>query len=219
MSIKIYILLVGSILSTASFAQKVNTPLREGNKLYKEKSFEKSAAEYNKALGLAPNNPLANYNMGNAQFRMNKFEEAAKLYDNTIANSKEKAERQKAYYNKGVSFSKQKKLEESIEAYKNALKLDPKDQQARENLQKALLEKKQQDQQQQKEEQEKKEKEKKNPKQQKPQDQQQQPKEQQSKLNKQQVEQLLKALEQKEKDVQKKLQPNSSSPNKPDKDW
>ena len=46
----------------------------------------------------------------------------------------------KAYYNKGVVLSRSKKLEESIEAYKNALRQNPDDKEARENLQKALLE-------------------------------------------------------------------------------
>ena len=37
-------------------------------------------------------------------------------------------------------LSQQKNLEESIEAYKNALRNNPDDKEARENLQKALLE-------------------------------------------------------------------------------
>ena len=46
----------------------------------------------------------------------------------------------KSYYNKGAILSSQKKLEESIEAYKNAFRQNPDDKEARENLQKALLE-------------------------------------------------------------------------------
>ena len=42
--------------------------------------------------------------------------------------------------NQGVALMKQKKLEESINAWKNALKLDPNDLDARDNLQKALQE-------------------------------------------------------------------------------
>ena len=50
--------------------------------------------------------------------------------------------RQSAYYNKGVAMIRQKKIEESIDAWKNALRLNPADSDARENLVKALLEKK-----------------------------------------------------------------------------
>lgn len=233
---RIYISFLSCFLFIAAFAQKEKKAVVEGNQLYKEKKFDLSAEAYSKALSIAPNSPLANYNMGNNLFRLNKQDEAVKLYDNAIANSTKKPDREKAFYNKGVSFSKQKKLEESIEAYKNALKLDPNDAAARENLQKALLEKKKQDQQNQQNNKDKKDKDKKDKqnkdknKDQKDQDkkdqqnkdkqdQQQQQKKQQSKLDKQQVEQLLKALEQKEKDVQKKMQQGSASPDRPDKDW
>ena len=89
----------------------------------------------------------------------------------------------------------EKKLEESIEAYKKALRLNTADNEARENLQKALLElKKQQQPPRKKEEQKKKKEEEK--KQQKP----------QSKLSKKEVEKQLQLLQQKEKEVKERMQ-------------
>ena len=119
--------------------------------------------------------------------------------------------RQKTFYNQGVAFSKQNKLEESIEAYKNAVLLDPADEDARVNLQKALMElkKKQPRQQQKKEDQNKKQN--KNNKQQK------QPP--QSNLTRKQVEQLLKALEQREQQVQQRMQQRNRTAGKEEKDW
>jgi tetratricopeptide (TPR) repeat protein len=126
--------------------------------------------------------------------------------------------RQTAYYNKGVAEIRQKKLEESIEAWKNALRLNPADSDARENLVKALLEKKKQDQQQNKKDQ--KDKKPKEDKQKQDQQKDNQPKPQQSKLTKQQVEQYLRSLEQREKDVQDKMNQNKNhSLSQPDKDW
>ncbi len=130
---------------------------------------------------------------------------------------------EQSLYNKGVALAKQKKLQESIDSWKAALKLDAADSAARENLEKALMEQKQQQQQQnqQKKNQDQK-KEQKDKKEQKKQDQQeqQQPKPQPSRLNKQQVEQLLKALQQRETDLQNKLNQNKvHTPNQPDKDW
>ena len=199
-------------------AQNVNGEIRNGNKLYQQKIFDQSAAEYKKALAVTPENPVANYNLGNAQFRTNQYDEATNSYESTINNSKEKPVKEKAYYNKGVAYSKQQKLDESIGSWKNALKLDANDQEARENLQKALLEKKKQ---QEKEDQkkDKNEKKKENQDQDKKEKQDQKPDQQQSKLNKKQVEQLLKALAQKEKDVQQKMQARNASPTKLDKDW
>ena len=195
-------------------AQQEKAAIRAGNKLYKEKQYQASLEEYNKAVTRAPANDVANYNQGNALVRTNRMEEAVASYDNTIAVSKKKPVKEKGYYNKGVALSKQQKLQESIDAWKSALKLDPNDQQARENLQKALMElKKQQEQQKQQEEEKKKNKKEQNKDQQK-----EQPK-QQSKLTQKQVEQLLKALQQKEKEVQDKLQSKNASPSRQDKDW
>ncbi len=224
-----FILFVSCTTVTLLYAQNEKAPLWEGNKFYKELNFQKSLEAYNKALAIAPANPLANYNMGNTQFRLNKFDEAAKMYDNTISHSDKKPDKEKAFYNKGVSFSKQKKLDESITAYKEALKLDPNDQEARENLQKALLEKKEEDKKKQggedKKEEEKKDPKNKNDKKDKEEKKQDQQQDKQTKLSKQQVEQLLKALEQKEKEVQKKMQDRENEKEKqksaarPDKDW
>lgn len=203
-----------TLMATAGFAQNENALIRNGNKLYRQNSFEQSLNEYQHAVTQAPGNPVAQYNLGNAQFRSNKLDEALQSYENTIA-AGAKPVKEKAFYNKGVALSKQQKLQESIDAWKNALKLNPADQEARENLQKALQEQKKQ---QQKDDKEDKKDEKKKDK--KEQDKkQQQPKQPQSRLNKKQVDQLLKALAQKEKEVQQKMQANNSSPNHQEKDW
>ena len=128
--------------------------------------------------------------------RMKQLKHLHDLADKT----KETELRSKAYYNKGVVLSKQKKLEESIEAYKNALRQNPDDKEARENLQKALLELKKKNPPKKKEEKENKKK----------QEQQQQQKQQQSKMSQKEAEQRLKLLEQKEKEVQQRLQKEKS---------
>ena len=211
----ISILIACILTASAGFAQNENALIRNGNKLYRQSSFGQSLNEYQHAVTLAPDNPVAQYNLGNAQFRSNKLDEALLSYDNTIATGA-KPVKEKAFYNKGVAFSKQQKLQESIDAWKNALKIDPADQEARENLQKALMEQKKQ---QQKDDKEDKKDEKKKDKKEQDKKQQQQPKQPQSRLNKKQVDQLLKALAQKEKEVQQKMQANNTSPSHQEKDW
>ena len=117
-----------------------------------------------------------------------------------------------------------KKLPECIDAYKNALKLNPQDEDARQNLQKALQQQKQQEKKDNKDKKEdkkpkddKKQKEKDKPKE----DQNnQQPKPQPSKLTKQDAEEKLKALLQQEKNLQDRLRKvNTATSSKPEKDW
>lgn len=201
---------------SSAVAQKADKFLYKGNELYKKQEYDKSLEQYKQAITAEPKSAIANFNQGNAQFRKQQMDDALQSYDNVIANTEDKKAQQQAYYNKGVSLIKQNKLEESIEAWKNAVKLDPTDPEARENLQKALREKKKQDQQKQQQQKDKKDKKEENKDQQNKQQQQPPP---QSKLSKQRVEQLLKALQQKEKEVQDRLQKSKPSPRNPDKDW
>jgi cytochrome c-type biogenesis protein CcmH/NrfG len=211
--------IAGLAVTVQATAQTGNPQIRSGNRYYKKKQLDQSLQQYQSAVQKAPDNPAANYNLGNAQFRKNSFDDAAKSYDASVSHTTDKAMQEKGLYNKGVAMIKQKKLQESIDAWKSALKLDASDADARENLEKALMELKRQQQQQQQQQQQKKEqKNKKEDK--KDQQQEQQPKPQPSRLNKQQVEQLLKALQQKENDLQNKLNQNKiKAPNQPEKDW
>jgi tetratricopeptide (TPR) repeat protein len=229
MSQRIYIfvtlfLLTGVVLSAR--AQNANSLIRSGNRFYKKKQIDASLRQYQEAVKKAPDNPSANYNLGNSQFRKNNFGEAAKSFDASVAHSSgDKALQEKGLYNKGVAMVKQQKLQEGIDAWKGALKLDASDEDARENLEKALRELKNKQSQQQKDKKDQQQKEQKDKKDQKDQkkdqdQQQQQPKPQPSRLNRQQVEQLLKALQQKENEIQDKLNQNKvKAANQPEKDW
>jgi len=218
------LILLFSFCAKGLFAQKENVSIRKGNRLYKEQKLDESQKQYQQALQESPDNPAALYNLGNAQFRKNSFEDAVKSYDALLDHSDDNKIKQQGYYNKGVALAKEQKLEESIAAWKDALKLDPNDVEARENLQKALMEQKNKQQQQQKDDKKQKDKKQDKNKDQQNKDQdkkdQQQPQQPKSRLSKQQVEQLLKALQQKEKDAQDKMNQNKTrSLSQPDKDW
>jgi hypothetical protein len=218
---------LGLVMTMTVSGQSTNTLIRSGNRAYKKKQLDQSLKQYQAAVDKAPDNPTANYNLGNAQFRKDQFDAAVKSYDASANHSgSDKSMEEKGLYNKGVAMARQKKLQESIDAWKAALKLDAADSDARENLEKALMEQKkqqqQQNQQKKNQDQKKDQKDRKDQDQKKNQDQQQQqqPKPQPSRLNKQQVEQLLKALQQRENDLQNKLNQNKvHSLNQPDKDW
>jgi Ca-activated chloride channel family protein len=223
------LLIVTGLAATLSVnAQSTNAQIRSGNRYYKKDQIDRSLQHYESAVRQSPNDPTANYNLGNARFRKNDFDLAARSYDAAITNSQDKTMQEQGYYNEGVAMARQKKLMESIEAWKKALRLDAGDSSARDNLEKALMELKRQQQQQknqnnqqkdQKDQKDKKDQKKDQDKQQQQQEQ-QQPQPQPSRLNKQQVEQLLKALEQKERDLQNKMQQNKvRTPTQPDKDW
>jgi Ca-activated chloride channel family protein len=196
------------VLCTA--AQKVNESIQAGNQLYRQQQYEKAEKEYATAVSSEPSNTTAKLNLANTVYRRGREDEAIKSYDQIASAEKDAALRSQSYYNKGAILSKQKKLEESIDAYKNALRQNPADTQARENLQKALLELKKKQPPPEKKEDKKKKK----------QEQQKQKEQQRPKMNQKEAEQRLKLLEQKEKEVQQRLQKEKSKTGgSQTKDW
>ncbi len=172
-----------------------------------------------------PANPTAQYNLGNALYRNKNNTAAIEAYNNAASATTGKVDKSRAYYNKAVVEQNSKQLPDCIESYKKALRLNPQDEDARLNLQKALLEQKEQ---QKKKQEEKDKKEEKKPKEQdkKQKQKEEQKKEenkqqqQQSKLTKQDAEEKLKALLQQEKNLQDKLRKvNTATSAKPEKDW
>jgi Ca-activated chloride channel homolog len=143
-------LTVAIALSISSFAQDATQSILKGNQLYQQSQFELAEAQYRKALEYEENNETAKYNLANALQKQNKFDEAAKILEELGGAAKDNSIKSAAYYNQGVAYTKMKNLDASIESYKKALRLNPNDKEARENLQKALLQKKKQSQSQQK---------------------------------------------------------------------
>lgn len=189
--------------------------IKQGNEAYKKGEYDKASGSYQEVIQKNPDNATAQFNNGNALYKSDKKEESVKAYDNAISLFGTAAEKSNAYYNKGVVLQNEKKLPECIEAYKQALKQDPSNEDARQNLQKALQQQKQQQQQKQDKQQEKKKQD-----QQQNQDKQKEPKPQPSKLTRKDAEEKLKALMQQEKNLQDKLHKiNPATVTKPEKDW
>ncbi len=212
------------LFSLFAFSQKDNALIKKGNEAYTKQEYEKAITQYQKAIEKSPSNEVAQFNLGNALFKSNKPDDAVSAFDNAVNQSKNKDNKSQAWYNKGVVQQNNKKLPECIESYKNALKLNPADEDARQNLQKALLQQKEQQKKQEQDKKKNKPKEdEKQKEKQKPKDEEKkndEPKPQQSKLSKQDAEEKLKALLQQEKNLQDKLKKvNAAGSNKPEKDW
>jgi Ca-activated chloride channel family protein len=178
-------------------AQQVDEIIKKGNDLYKQQQYDPAKTAYDEALAKDSSNTIAKFNLANTAYRLAKPDDAIKSFDQLAAKYKTSDEKAKAWYNKGVVLSNQKRLEESIEAYKDALRQDPNDKDARENLQKALLElKKKTPPPPKKEDKKKKQQDKKQ--------------KEQPKMNQKEAEQKLKLLEQKEKELQQRMQQQKS---------
>ena len=202
------LLLLCIFCSLRSLSQDTDRLIQSANELYKRQEYDKAELAYDNILEKDHYNGTAKFNQANTYYRRSKKDDAVKAFDYLTSDGRPADLREKAFYNKGVVLTRQEKLEESIEAYKNSLRLNPTDTMARENLQKALLALKKKQPPEKKEEKKKKNEEQKK---------QQQP---QPKMNQKEAEQRLKTMEQKEKEVLQRMNSEKSkASNTVAKDW
>ena len=130
-------LLIAFLLMLISFswAQDPNRELvREGNERYLKGDYTGAEQAYSSAS--ASKEPLleAEFNKANTFYQQQKFEDAAKLYQQIGEGSTDAHIKSKAYHNLGNSLAQAEQYDNAINAYKQALRSDPTDEETRYNL-------------------------------------------------------------------------------------
>ncbi len=221
----LFISLTSYLSPLTTNAQSDRKMIRQGNKLYRKGNVAEAEVSYRKAVERNERNAQANYNLGNALMGQRKdslaitqLEKAAKLETNPLR-------RAQAYHNMGVICQQHRMFGEAIEAYKEALRNNPTDNETRYNL--ALCKRQQQDQQQDQNQQNKDNKDNKDKQdqqkqeQQQKQDEQKQEQQQKQQMSKENAEQLLNAAMQEEKQTQERMKKAQQQPQKRrlEKNW
>lgn len=239
--LNIFIIIIG--FSTLAYSQSLRSLVNKGVDQYKEGKPSDAEVNFKKGLEKAPQNYIANFNLGDAYFKQKKFNEAIKSYQRALAESKTNEQKAQVYHNIGNSLLKDKKIDQSIAAYTQALKLNPDDQGTKYNLSYALSQKNdqkknknknknnkdknknnknknnkdQQNKDQNKKDQNKQNKNDQNKQNQQNKKQQQQP--QKNQISKADAERILNALKNNEQGLQKKLRKKTGKVVKTAKDW
>jgi len=121
-----------------------------GNRHYRAGRYEQAVAAYRAALEDGDDRPELRYNLGTALLRLGRYEEAQQQLEAALQDV-DPALRQRTLYNLGNRFleegrgtaeaeTRNRLLDAAIEAYRDALRLDPSDQDAKWNLELALRE-------------------------------------------------------------------------------
>lgn len=241
--LNIFIIVFG--LSAIAYSQSLRSLVNKGVDLYKEGKPSDAEVNFKKGLEKAPKNYIANFNLGDAYFKQKKFAEAIKSYQKALAESRTNNQKAQVYHNIGNSLLKGKKIDQSIAAYTQSLKLNPNDQDTKYNLSYALSQKNnkknnknknkndkdkdknknnknknnknQQNKNQNKKDQNKQNQQNKDQQNKQNQKQQQQP--QKNQISKAEAEKILGALKNKEQALQQKLRKHTGKPIKTSKDW
>lgn len=200
------------------FAQDEKKYIREGNRQYNNGKFSDAEHSYKESLLKKKDNTKAIFNLGDAYYKQGKYEEAAGQFEIVTQKKMRKDSLAQAFHNLGNSYLKAKKYEESIKAYKNALKNNPNDEDTRYNLAYAM---KMLQQQQQQQKDKNKNQENKDQKDDKKKDIKDQPQQQQQQISPEEAKKIMEALNNDEKEIQKKLKKQKGKPGNIniEKDW
>jgi len=135
--LSLYKILLSLLLIAATqqaFSQSEKRLVRQGNREYTDQKFGDAEIAYRRAMSGDENYADAVFNAGDALYNQGKYEEAAKLFRQNYEMNEDSQKKASAMYNMGNSLLKAENFGESIEAYKNSLRLDPNNMEAKYNL-------------------------------------------------------------------------------------
>lgn len=116
------------------FSQEKDKNLYNGNQSFTEKKYVDAEADYRVTESKkSPKKAVAGYNLGNSIYRQNQQGEAQIKYIQALEVAKTKEEKHRIYHNLGNTFMLDKNYKAAEEAYKNALRNNPKDEETRYN--------------------------------------------------------------------------------------
>lgn len=112
---------------------QANDLIFEANEIVNE-DFVSAEVEYRKAISKKPSNAKGTYNLGNAYYKSGLYDEAMSRHIQAAESAITKKEKHRAFHNIGNALMKQNLCKDAVEAYKNALRNDPKDEETRYNF-------------------------------------------------------------------------------------
>jgi len=230
------ILLLLTALSVSSYAdnRQARKLIRKGNALYRADKRQEAQVDYLKAYRADSTDARVQYNLATSMFpqdyklvQKERCDTMAMMFERAAQAETNPLRKAKAYHNEGVAYQGVKDFGKAIEAYKNALRCNPNDDESRYNLvlcQRQLKNQgggnnnQQQDKQDKQDQQDKQQQQQQQDKQKK-QDQQQQ--QQEPPMSKENAEQLLNAAIQREKETQKRMKEAQQQPQRRriEKNW
>jgi tetratricopeptide (TPR) repeat protein len=128
------LLLILLFFTIDALAQHPNSLVRKGNASYTDTLYSEAEQKYREALMKDQNSYAASFNLADAIYKQEKFSESTSLFKALSEKTQNKIEKSESFHNLGNSLMKEQKIDEAIEAYKNALRNNPKDIDTKHNL-------------------------------------------------------------------------------------
>lgn len=134
--IKYCFIALAAVLPLGVSAQKYpeRSQVRKGNRLYERLRYDDAAERYSHALELSDSCYEATFNLGDALYKAKEYDKAGEIFGALAADSlRSDKDRAQALYNLGNTLFQQKKYREALDAFKQSLKLNPDDREAKYN--------------------------------------------------------------------------------------
>lgn len=154
MASKLFLPLLGLSLLTG-FIDSPASLVKKGNRQVAEKRYQSAVENYRKAEVVQPTEPIIRYNLGTSLYQLYEYRDAERELEQALAQVKDPSTKAKILYNYGNTQYRLGNFEKAIDAYKKVLDIDPRDEDAKYNLEflkqkKSLFEKKREEKQNQK---------------------------------------------------------------------
>ncbi len=142
---KLYILLIAVLIGGLSFSQDLNEDqlkaekmatnlVYKANELVGEDNYIEAEMAYRKAISEAPTKAVGAYNLAHSYYKKGSFDEALFRSQEAAKNATSKEEKHRAFHNMGNILMQNKACKEAVEAFKNALRSNPNDEETRYNF-------------------------------------------------------------------------------------
>lgn len=125
-----FTLAIALFVATDAQAQKwpERSRVRRGNRAYEQLDYDRAEERYREAQELSDTCFEAKFNLGDALYKQQRFDEAEKIFAALATDStRSTLDRAHSYYNLGNTLFQQKKYQEALSAYKRSLRLNPAD--------------------------------------------------------------------------------------------
>ncbi|MBR4056238.1 MAG: tetratricopeptide repeat protein [Rikenellaceae bacterium] len=130
-TIYLMVMLIAALaLAIPAQAQKwpERSRVRRGNRAYERLDYDRAEERYQQALELSDTCFEAKFNLGDALYKQQRYDEAEKIFTALAADStRSDLDRAHSFYNLGNSLFQQKKYQEALSAFKRSLRLNPAD--------------------------------------------------------------------------------------------
>lgn len=130
----LWLVVASFVFANVAMAQNDRQYVRKGNRLFKKGDYSNALLEYQKALSVNENNTQAIYNMGCTALQMGNDSLAVKQFETAGRAETNKIRKSQAFHNIGVVMQAHQQYDQAIEAYKEALRNNPTDNETRYNL-------------------------------------------------------------------------------------